>query len=35
VFAALWVTAKIFRIGILMFGKPPNFKTLVKWIRAA
>lgn len=35
VFCALWVAAKIFRIGILMHGKPPNFATLVRWIRAA
>ncbi|HEY3518994.1 MAG TPA: ABC transporter permease [Gammaproteobacteria bacterium] len=34
-FAALWVAAKIFRIGILMFGKPPDLKTLVAWVRAA
>jgi ABC-2 type transport system permease protein len=35
VFGAVWFTAKVFRIGILMFGKPPDFKTLVKWVRAA
>jgi ABC-2 type transport system permease protein len=35
VFGAVWVAAKVFRIGILMFGKPPDFKTLVKWLRAA
>jgi ABC-2 type transport system permease protein len=35
VFCALWITAKIFRIGLLMFGKPPNFATLIRWIRAA
>jgi ABC-2 type transport system permease protein len=34
-FGALWVAAKIFRIGILMFGKPPDMKTLVAWVRAA
>jgi ABC-2 type transport system permease protein len=35
VFACVWITAKVFRIGILMFGKPPDLKTLVKWVRAA
>jgi ABC-type Na+ efflux pump permease subunit len=35
VFAAVWFTAKVFRIGILMFGKPPDLKTLVRWVRAA
>ena len=34
-FGTLWVAAKVFRIGILMFGKPPNLKTLVAWVRAA
>jgi ABC-2 type transport system permease protein len=35
VVATVWLSAKIFRIGLLMFGKPPDFKTLVKWVRAA
>ena len=35
VFGSVWFTAKVFRIGILMFGKPPDFKTLVRWVRAA
>ncbi|HEY9183238.1 MAG TPA: ABC transporter permease, partial [Gammaproteobacteria bacterium] len=35
VFATVWFSAKVFRIGLLMFGKPPDFKTLVKWARAA
>ncbi|MBX3380431.1 MAG: ABC transporter permease [Phycisphaeraceae bacterium] len=30
-----WAAAKIFRIGVLMYGKPPNFATLVKWVRMA
>jgi len=34
-FAALWVAAKVFRVGLLMFGKPPDLKTLIRWIRAA
>ena len=35
VFAAIWVGAKIFRIGLLMYGKPPDFATLIRWVRAA
>ncbi len=35
VYAALKIAAKVFRIGLLMYGKPPNFKTLIKWIRMA
>ncbi|MBL4592134.1 MAG: hypothetical protein JKY96_09270 [Phycisphaerales bacterium] len=31
----LWFAAKVFRIGLLMFGKPPNLRTLFKWIRMA
>lgn len=29
------LAAKIFRIGVLMYGKPPNFSTLLRWIRLA
>jgi ABC-2 type transport system permease protein len=32
---ALWFAAKVFRVGALMFGKPPNLKTLIAWVRAA
>ena len=35
VVAAVWVAAKVFRIGLLMYGKPPDFRTLVRWVRAA
>ncbi len=31
----VWAAAKIFRIGVLMYGKPPNFATLIRWIRMA
>lgn len=30
-----WIAAKIFRVGLLMYGKPPNFTTLVRWVRMA
>lgn len=32
---ASWAAAKIFRIGVLMYGKPPNMKTLLRWVRMA
>ena len=30
----LWSTAKIFRIGILMTGKPPRPREILRWLRA-
>ncbi|HEV7767947.1 MAG TPA: ABC transporter permease [Thermoanaerobaculia bacterium] len=30
-----WITAKIFRIGILSYGKRPTIPELMKWIRVA
>lgn len=32
--AALWFAAKIFRIGILLTGKPPGFMQILRWFRA-
>ncbi len=29
----IWVTARIFRIGILMYGKRPTLPEIVKWVR--
>lgn len=33
VVAALWFAGKVFRIGLLMHGKPPNLVTLWRWVR--
>jgi ABC-2 type transport system permease protein len=33
--AAMWFASKVFRIGLLMYGKPPDFATLIRWVRAA
>jgi len=35
VIAFLWFAAKVFRVGLLMYGKPPNLRTLIKWVRMA
>jgi len=33
--AVTWVAARIYRVGILMTGKRPNLKELVRWVRTA
>lgn len=30
---AVWFAAKIYRVGILMYGKKPSYKELIKWIK--
>ncbi len=30
-FLFTWITAKIYRIGILMYGKKPSWKEMIKW----
>ncbi|WP_306353008.1 ABC transporter permease [Flavobacterium sp. '19STA2R22 D10 B1'] len=32
-FAVVWFAAKIYRIGILMYGKKPTYKELFKWLK--
>jgi ABC-2 type transport system permease protein len=32
---AIWLSARIYRVGLLMYGKRPSFKELVRWIRTA
>jgi ABC-2 type transport system permease protein len=33
--AVLWVAGRIYRVGILMTGKRPTIKELVRWVRTA
>jgi ABC-2 type transport system permease protein len=30
-----WIVARIFRVGVLMYGKRPNLPELIRWIRYA
>ena len=30
---AVWFAAKIYRVGILMYGKKPTYKELFKWLK--
>jgi ABC-2 type transport system permease protein len=29
-----WIAARIYRVGILMTGKRPNLRELIRWVRA-
>lgn len=31
----IWAAGKIFRVGVLMYGKPPSLMELIKWVRWA
>jgi ABC-2 type transport system permease protein len=31
--AMVWFAARVFRVGVLMYGKPPSFVELAKWVR--
>ena len=33
IFAAVWLAAKIYRVGVLMYGKPPTLPELVRWMK--
>ncbi len=33
IFFFVWLAAKIYRVGILMYGKKPSYKELWKWLR--
>jgi ABC-type Na+ efflux pump permease subunit len=32
--AAIWFASKVFKVGLLMHGRPPNLATLIRWARA-
>ncbi|MBK7042989.1 MAG: hypothetical protein IPH50_04395 [Rhodanobacteraceae bacterium] len=33
VVAVVWFAGKVFRVGLLMYGKTPNFAALIRWVR--
>ena len=35
ILAVVWIAARVYRVGILMYGKKPTFPELVRWVRHA
>jgi ABC-2 type transport system permease protein len=35
IYAMVWLCARIYRVGILMYGKKPNLPEILKWIKYA
>jgi len=35
VVAAMWFAARVYRVGLLMYGKKPSFGEVLRWVRAA
>jgi len=33
--AATWLSARIYRVGLLMYGKRPSFSELARWVKVA
>ena len=33
IYAVLWVSARIYRVGILMYGKKPNLPEILRWLK--
>ena len=33
VLALMWVSARVFRTGILMYGKRPSFREIIRWLK--
>ena len=31
-FAAVWLASRIYRVGLLMYGKRPSIREIVRWV---
>ena len=29
----IWISSRIYRVGILMYGKRPNLPEIIRWLR--
>jgi ABC-2 type transport system permease protein len=35
IYGMVWLCGRIYRVGILMYGKKPNLPEIMKWIKYA
>ena len=33
IYGIVWVTSRIYRIGVLMYGKRPNIPEILRWLK--
>ena len=33
IYAILWFASRIYRVGILMYGKKPNLPEILRWLK--
>jgi ABC-2 type transport system permease protein len=33
IYAIIWVTSRIYRVGVLMYGKRPNLPEILRWLK--
>jgi ABC-2 type transport system permease protein len=33
IYAVLWIASRIYRVGVLMYGKKPNLPEILRWLK--
>ena len=33
ILAIIWITSRIYRVGVLMYGKRPNLPEILRWLK--
>jgi ABC-2 type transport system permease protein len=33
IYAIIWITSRIYRVGVLMYGKRPNLPEILRWLK--
>ena len=33
IYATLWIASRIYRVGILMYGKKPTLPEILRWLK--